>query len=293
MKRLFFFKASKIIEMIVIELLVALVFTLLIMSLLTSSILEVLALIFGFRNKKLLKALKLMLGKGSLYRDFIQHPGFTQLGIAESGWHKTPSFLSAEQFISLLNRFIPFAELNSKGTEDWPIQVPEELAENLTMYWEDSGQNEEEFRVQLKRWYENIMERFTKGYKNFSKKMLLIIGLVLSLTLNIEVIELGKVLVQQAEVRQTFQVAAQKLALENTEKPLSPNDIEKSLKMVIQYGSNPMASIPWGWESNPFGSWEASRWFWKGIGWLITGSAIAMGAPFWYDLLKKLLAIKN
>lgn len=283
--------------MMVIELLVALVFTLLILSLLASSILEGMALIFGFRNKKLLKALELILGNGPLYRDFIQHPGFTQLGIAESGWHRTPSYLSSEQFISLLNRLIPMDQLGAKGIESFPAELatefPVELAENLAMYWEEAGANEGEFRVKLKQWYENIMERFSRGYKNFSKKMLLIIGLVLSLTLNIEVIELGQVLVQQAEVRQTFQLAAQKLAAENTEGVAAPEDIESALRMVVQYGSSPMSGIPWGWESNPFGSWEASKWVWKGLGWLLTACAIAMGAPFWYDLLRKLLAIKN
>ena len=137
------------------------------------------------------------------------------------------------------------------------------------------------------------MERFTQGYKNFSKKMLLIIGLVLSLTLNIEVIELGQVLIQQAEVRQTFQLAAQKLATENSGEKVADDDIEAALRMLVQYGSGPMSSIPWGWESNPFGSWETSKWVWKGLGWLLTAGAIAMGAPFWYDLLRKLLAIKN
>lgn len=279
--------------MIVIELLVALIFTLLILSLLASSILEGLALIFGFRNKKLLKALALILGNGSLYRNFIQHPSFTQLGIAESGWHKTPSYLSAEQFTSLLNRFIPFTLLDQKSEELKSMNLPNELKENLTMYWEDAGQNEEVFRGKLKHWYQTIMERYSEGYKNFSKKMLLAIGLVLTLSFNIEVIGLGKVLVQQAEMRQIFQMAAQKLAAENTEETVSSNEIEAALRMVVQYGSGPMATLSWGWKSNPFESWEPSKWAWKGLGWILTACAIAMGAPFWYDLLKKLLAIKN
>ncbi|MGA1543920.1 MAG: hypothetical protein ACO388_03780 [Saprospiraceae bacterium] len=279
--------------MIVIELLVALVFTLLIMSLLTSSILEVLALIFGFRNKKLLKALELILGKGPLYQEFIQHPGFTQLGIAESGWHKTPTYLSGEQFTALLNRFIPFTQLKSQGTQEYPVQIPEELAENLSMYWEDAGQNEEVFRGKLKHWYQAMMERHSEAYKNFSKKMLFVIGLILTISCNIEVIELGKVLVHQAEVRQIFELAAEQLAVDHAEQSPTPNDIEAALKMVVQYGSAPLSSIPWGWNNNPFASWEASQWIWKGLGWLITACAIAMGAPFWYDLLRKILAIKN
>ena len=279
--------------MIVIELLVALVFTLLIMSLLTSAILEVLALIFGFRNKKLLKALELILSKGPLYQEFIQHPGFTQLGIAESGWHKTPSYLSAEQFIALLNRLIPFEQLKAKGAREFPLQIPAELRENLEMYWEDARQNEEVFRDKLKHWYQAMMDRHSEAYKNFSKKMLLVIGLLLTVACNIEVIELGKVLVRQAEMRQTFQVAAEQLVAENMEQSPSPDEIEAALKMVVRYGSTPLSSIPWGWNSNPFASWETSLWLWKGLGWLITACAIAIGAPFWYDLLRKILAIKN
>ncbi|MBO6523260.1 MAG: hypothetical protein JJ971_05495 [Balneolaceae bacterium] len=52
-----------------------------------------------------------------------------------------------------------------------------------------------------------------------------------------------------------------------------------------------------GWDIETHGSyWEAIRnqlhWY-SIIGWLITALAISMGAPFWFDLLKKVINIKE
>jgi hypothetical protein len=47
--------------------------------------------------------------------------------------------------------------------------------------------------------------------------------------------------------------------------------------------------LGWG-QSKPADAWG---WITKLIGWLLTGVAVTLGAPFWFDLLKKLISIKG
>lgn len=38
---------------------------------------------------------------------------------------------------------------------------------------------------------------------------------------------------------------------------------------------------------------EEDYTFWTFLGWLITAFAISLGAPFWFDLLNKLMKVRN
>lgn len=52
-----------------------------------------------------------------------------------------------------------------------------------------------------------------------------------------------------------------------------------------------------GWETQKYGSFVEAvlnqTTFFTFVGWLITAIALSMGAPFWYDLLRKVINIKN
>ena len=41
-----------------------------------------------------------------------------------------------------------------------------------------------------------------------------------------------------------------------------------------------------GWD----GVWKAFEWV---VGWVITACAISLGAPFWFDMLNKIMVVRN
>jgi hypothetical protein len=65
--------------------------------------------------------------------------------------------------------------------------------------------------------------------------------------------------------------------------------------------------LPIGWNSQDdlhrppwvYHTWsERVVWTWRlllahGLGWLLTGFAISLGAPFWFDLLNKVIAVRS
>ncbi|WP_221390311.1 hypothetical protein [Dyadobacter sp. NIV53] len=48
--------------------------------------------------------------------------------------------------------------------------------------------------------------------------------------------------------------------------------------------------IPMGWNK---GAWHSMSLFWAFVGWALTTAALSFGAPFWFDLLIKLVNIRN
>jgi len=74
---------------------------------------------------------------------------------------------------------------------------------------------------------------------------------------------------------------------------------EKSLSRIQSLG------LPIGWDSkddiqrqwpgwhwkHPGGWWDQIYWHW--LGWLLTALAISLGAPFWFDMLNKLIVVRS
>jgi hypothetical protein len=47
--------------------------------------------------------------------------------------------------------------------------------------------------------------------------------------------------------------------------------------------------LPIGWPDATFGR----DWYMRILGWLITGAAISLGAPFWFDLLNRMMVVRS
>ncbi len=65
--------------------------------------------------------------------------------------------------------------------------------------------------------------------------------------------------------------------------------------MTFQEGWNKLQKleafgIPMGWKTFPG---NCRDWFSKSIGLLLTALAVSLGAPFWFDLLNKVVSIRS
>ena len=59
-------------------------------------------------------------------------------------------------------------------------------------------------------------------------------------------------------------------------------------KLFVESVQSPLG-LGWG-QSMPQDIWA---WLVKVIGWVLTGVAVTLGAPFWFDLLRKLLSLRG
>jgi hypothetical protein len=142
------------------------------------------------------------------------------------------------------------------------------------------------------------MDRASGWYKRRTTLVTVIIATVLTLAANADTIGILRtlwknptqraVLVQHAQTR-SEQEPEETISVkyENKDKPLEPTVIRRvskdeldALGGVLGWGKDSINLNAWGWTE-------------RVVGWLLTMVAVSLGAPFWFDLLNKMVNIRN
>jgi len=174
----------------------------------------------------------------------------------------------------------------------------------------DRSKNYDELKSNLEKWYNDYMDRVSGWYKNRMQWFLFLIGLVLAIGANVDTIRLTKDLYHNQILTTQLSGAADQYI--QNHKTLSTTDSLTALVKNIDqaYNTLKLYQLPVGWKSVPEYTdlWKASSanhtvpgmiWevIWKVVsksfGWLITAVAISFGAPFWFDLLGKLVDLRK
>jgi hypothetical protein len=132
----------------------------------------------------------------------------------------------------------------------------------------------------LEDWYDSAMDRVSGGYKRQTQKVLLGVGLALAVLTNVDAIGVTKRLYLDKPVRDAVvqQATAYTAAHPDSAKTIA----------VLQARLDSLP-LPIGW---PRPSPEGFGYVSMIVGWLITGLAVSLGAPFWFDLLNKFMVIR-
>jgi hypothetical protein len=177
----------------------------------------------------------------------------------------------------------------------------------------------EEQKAKLEDWYNDSMDRVSGWYKRKSHMTLWIIGIVVCLAFNADSIALGNAFWNDPTLRAAINEAATDY-VKNAPSTDEPKDSFDRLNKVRQQ----MTTIPLGWcrvssttdlkgvcWPNLAGSIRVRTpvdvplgdprrviggvsewWFWKLVGIALTALAISQGAPFWFDLLQKIVNLR-
>jgi hypothetical protein len=177
----------------------------------------------------------------------------------------------------------------------------------------------EEQRAKIEDWYNDSMDRISGWYKRKSHMTLWIIGIVICFAFNADSIALGNAFWNDPTLRAAINEAATDY-VKNAPSTDEPKDSFDRLNRVRQQ----MTTIPLGWcrvssttdlqgvcWPNLAGSIRVStpvdvplgdprrvvggpsEWLlWKLVGIALTALAISQGAPFWFDLLQKIVNLR-
>ncbi len=147
---------------------------------------------------------------------------------------------------------------------------------------------------QIETWFDRSMERASGVYKRNAKGVAILVGLVVAVTANADTFHIVGSLSRNSVLRSTItqnagQVVARNPALRAEEfKTRIDAEVRKSLEEV---------PIPVGW--NPVNQEQQLKESWtipylkQFLGWLVSGLAISMGSSFWFDLLSKVVNVRN
>ena len=172
------------------------------------------------------------------------------------------------------------------------------------------------FQANLENWYNDAMDRVSGWYKRYTQKVLLIVGLILAITFNVNSISIAHLLWVDRDIRDGMVDAASDYLKNHPNEPvaagaagqpaaaLSEKDLvdrmESSVNAVDQVTTKYMLPVGWRHSRGDYLTWwrkSTSNMTLNALitlaGWLITAGALSLGAAFWFDMLNKIMVVRN
>ena len=264
----------------------------------------------------------------SMSKVFYTHPAIKYL--SQSSWKNKPSYIAADTFANVVIQLLrgnykgqePQMTLIQRTLEETPTvsagtggnntsaSIDPETLEYLKQLFYDAQNDLEKFKASLEKWFNETMNSVSEWYKKQAQAMLFVIGLVIAIVFNVDAIAICRILSKDKAVReQIVQLASKTVPVYDTLttgiQKLKAGDstalnINKAYDIVVKDASEAssvmgLGSIfkgtPAGNKPLQFNPLQEGR---GGtiLGWLITTLAISLGAPFWFNLLSKVIKLR-
>lgn len=290
----------------VLEIVIGLIFVYLLLSLLATTLNELVMQWLYSRGKNLYIALQTMLDDEAdvLCERFFGHPLIQKL--KKRGHQGFPSYISQAYFAKVITELLSQQEPITMDTVRAGVQQlpPGQTREVLSVFVRDSKGSLEQFKQDLELWYQEVMNQATGWYKTRVQYALFGIGLVISILFNADTFQVAQKLSIDPEARQeiieqayTYIEREEEHRSDSTQTRATVDSLEQQIRQLIDEELT-MAStaLGIGWAQAPPVNLKSTAW-WKYagqsfLGWVVTAFAITLGAPFWFDLLKKVMNIR-
>lgn len=312
----------------ILDVAVGLIFIYLLLAIICTSLNEWIAGILGLRAKNLELGIRQLLdqqpkpakpgdpaaaatNKDWLLDEFYRHPLVT--GMKKGDEH--PSYLPARTFATTLMDIVSGPETRltfeslQAGINNLP---PGDVKTALASLLRTSGTTLAEAQKTIETWFDDSMDRVSGWYKRKIQLNTAIIALLLAFVTNADTLRIATTLWHNPELRaEAVKLAEQRAeANKNTSEPAADN--APTVETTYPDASDPLnpkmqpvtkeerafLTDVLGWESVPHFQDMARGDVAKAIllmvlGWLLTGLAVSLGAPFWFDILNKFINIRG
>jgi len=258
---------------------------------------------------------------------FYAHPLIKYLAADTLLLKNKPSYIEPETFAKVVIDLLRGKNMAAGSSDRQPIQnsltngllawdnnarIEHDTLIYLTSIWADAQGDVTKFDANLVQWFNQMMDRTTGWYKKYTQVILLVVGLFIAIGFNVDTIGIVKTLQNNPTIRD--QVLAQANAFSKAH-PTLDADLAANARLVAQVNSPKLDSLKQlhdklykqatelvgkdissindvlaiGWNG---GICKNYKWF-TPFGWILTALAISMGAPFWFDLLNKLMQLRS
>jgi hypothetical protein len=164
----------------------------------------------------------------------------------------------------------------------------------LKVLLQDVGPDVDAVRQRLAQWFDDSMERVSGWYKRRVQVTLIVIATAVTVLLNVDTIHIAKRLAGEPLLRQALVKQAE--AVVEANRGAKPDSLQIVLKdqmaklegagLTFGWGHcSPLATTPAGAACPPAPN--------KLLGLFLTVIALSLGAPFWFDLLNKLVNLRQ
>ncbi|WP_327086138.1 hypothetical protein OIE66_27845 [Nonomuraea sp. NBC_01738] len=179
---------------------------------------------------------------------------------------------------------------------------------HLKGVWESAQRDMDRFRKGVESWFDSEMQRLSSLYRRYVKWVVALLGLVVVLLFSMDGLEYAKTLLRDNAFRAgVAAVAAGDPATVGELKAKCTQDIKLadcltetlSSPALVKVFDHAIVSVSIPAEGDPGVNWNGGVW-WERIttlshwpGYLLTYVAILFGAPFWWDLFRRLTGIRS
>ncbi len=290
-----------------IDIAIGMIFVFLLLSLLASTINEIILSFLNMRGKELLRGLKTLLDDADatgLVKDVYNHGQI--FGLFEGKFDpkkagNLPSYIPPQNFVMALLDVVSASSTSLKDGAEILAKNPttEKVGKPLLSMIEAAGNDAAKVKKSVEDWYNSAMDRVSGWYKYRTQWILLSIGLVLAMAMNADTIRIMKQLSMDSTLRQSIVAAAQSAKQPDSK---SGQPIQDQIKQAHgQVSQIDNLGIRFGWDTKELpqpwlGWWLVMPWLWQWswiLGWILTAIAVSLGAPFWFDVLNKIMVVRS
>jgi hypothetical protein len=288
----------------ILDVAVGLVFVFLLLSLISSAANELIETFLKRRAVYLEKGIRELVGSTSLAtsKDFVQK--IYEHGLINALYRgdyvntpksELPSYIPARNFaLAVIDIW--------KSRDKLGVALPANVEKAMNAFEKVAEGKAAVFRQEVENWYNSSMDRVSGWYKRRTQVIVLLLGTTITILVNADCIAIAKRLSTDTNMRQAATRLAENTAKQNaqgqsaqgsttgnqSQSDVTLSEIRKNLDSLAGIG------LPLGWDPTPksmgdVGRGIAGHW----IGWLITALAVSLGAPFWFDVLNKIIVVRS
>ena len=265
------------------------------------------------RSKFLRRGIAELLRDEGLTTDLFNHPQISALyrGTYEEATQarQLPSYIPARNFaLALMDIAVRGRDANAAGEASAgsaPLSVAA-IRQNVTRIGNPavqrvvlssidlSGGDFERARVGIEQWFDSAMDRVSGWYRHRTQRILIFTGIIVAMIANVDTIRLAHKLYNDPGQRQLAVAMAGEIAKEpppaqGGQPATTAGGARADSLAGVMIKRLDALELPIGWPDASFGR----DWYMRILGWFITGAAISLGAPFWFDLLNRMMVIRS
>lgn len=176
-----------------------------------------------------------------------------------------------------------------------------QLRRALLLALEDANGDIDKARQNVEKWFNSSMDRVSGWYRKQTQWILLFLGLVIAVGMNVDTVRIASSLYHDDAFRSLTVNQAERVsdqlnsgdadatvkALGCTGAPANADSAQRALART-ECARDQINALGY-----PIG-WDGSKFHWSAIvGWILTALALSLGAPFWFDLLNKMMVVRS
>jgi hypothetical protein len=300
----------------ILEVVIGMVFAFLLLSMVCSAVNEFIEALIKNRARDLEEGIGQLLGDPENASKFIDN--LYNHGMVNSLFKGSyppdkqtdlPSYIPAQNFALAVMDLVKNPPLAG-------ITITDNLAMALKNIQAKSKGDFAAFQAGVEDWYNTGMDRVSGWYKRRTQWILVCLGLIVAVAVNADAVKIARAIANDSSLRQAIVATAQARAGQ----PLTPGGNSKAVQDQIQEDLRSLngLGLPIGWEIRKVAEEKTAEkgaggdWWQRtlksaqagamalvdvleehSLGWILTAVAISMGAPFWFDLLNKVVAVRS